>query len=186
MNFKKDGLTFLKSLGGPLLLIITDYKDLIKLILTPQNLVKFMLVGLISFFISVIYKGGQEVRIMDEYIRVEKPYMTYDLKTLDADNQIEGKSRSMFFVGSGYVREELYYQFYVNTPKGIEYIKVSAEDKYPGTYIIETDSIKPKYVRYGEFYADSTKKYYTSKRINRTRDVLYIPKGSIKVGFKIN
>jgi hypothetical protein len=115
---------------------------------------------------------------------VEKPYLKYSLVSLDANEDVNGSYAQSFFVGSGYIGEDLYYHFFYNTSKGIKYEKRRAER----VYIIETDTIVPSYIEYGYFFLekDSLEIGYYPEMRSRSRDVLYIPEGTIKRDYKVN
>lgn len=113
--------------------------------------------------------------------REERVVSSYNLVALDTNEDMQGSYSSMFFVGSGHIGEEMYYHFYYETPKGIKYNKIRAED----CYIIET-SDKPSYKKYGEFIKDTTAFFYDEGCQKDGRKVLYIPKGTIKSNYKVN
>ena len=111
-------------------------------------------------------------------------YKEYEIVALKDNNDINGNS---YFLGSSYIEERLYYHFYYNDKgRGIKYKKIDAEGNYPSVYIIETNEKNPKYIRYGSFYKNKKNAFYTSSMISETRDVLYVPKGSIKRKFQLD
>lgn len=111
----------------------------------------------------------------------ERVVRSYDLVSLDTNEDIEGSYSNFFFIGSGYIGEELYYHFYYKTSKGIKYKKVRAEE----CYIIET-TYKPSYKQYGEFIKDTTAFFYSEGSKRDGRQVLFIPKGTVKSNYKVN
>lgn len=111
----------------------------------------------------------------------ERVIRSYNLVALDTNEDIEGSYSNFFFIGSGYIGEELYYHFYYKTSKGIKYKKVRAEE----CYIIETTD-KPSYKQYGEFIKDTTAFFYSDGVKEDGRQVLFIPKGTIKSNYKVN
>ena len=129
--------------------------------------------GFLSAFIHFIGRGSLETE--------ERVYKSYNLVALDTNEDINGSYNSIFFVGSGHIGEELYYHFYYNTPNGIKYNKVRAEY----CYIIETGE-KPSYKIYGEYYKKVESVFYEPDIVEETREVLYIPKGTIKANYKVN
>lgn len=133
--------------------------------------------SVLSFFIGgiitlVICTAGENILEREERIMY-----SVDLITLDTNEDIRGT----FFVGSGQIGEEMYYHFYYKTLKGIKYKRVLSED----CYIIETDE-KPSYKKYGQFIKDTTAFFYTSGSKGDGRQVLFIPKGTIKSNYKVN
>lgn len=134
--------------------------------------------GLIA--IGIIVMGGQS-RLETK----EVPWRKYELVTLDSRESTEGKFQSFFFVGSGYIGEELYYHFYIDTPDGIKYQKERAEGS---SIFIKECECEPYYLEYNEKYVDSTSIFYQDgfNYSTATKRVLYIPKGTIKRDFKVN
>jgi hypothetical protein len=129
--------------------------------------------GLLAAFICDIGRRDLE--------REERVYQSYNLVALDTNEDINGSYSNMFFVGSGRIGEDLYYHFYYDTPQGIKYKKVMVED----CFIIETGE-KPSYKIYGEYYKKVESVFYEVGIIEETREVLYIPKGTIKSNYKVN
>lgn len=129
--------------------------------------------GLLGGFICLIGRGSLETE--------EKVVKNYELIALDTNEDTHGSYSSVFFVGSGYIGEEMYYHFYYDTPQGIKYKKVRAEN----CYIIESNE-KPSYKIYGEFLKKTKSVFYRPYLEREAREVLYIPKGTIKSNYKIN
>lgn len=135
----------------------------------------------VSFFVVAVLCGvvlaiGRATLETEE--RVGK---SYELVALDTEKETVGSYSSIFFVGSGYIGEEMYYHFFYNTSKGIRYNKIKAES----CYIIETQDT-PKYVEYHKYYKDKESIFYDSYSQGVTRTVLFIPKGTIKNNYKVN
>jgi hypothetical protein len=143
------------------------------------------IVAILSFPASVMFKSIQKTEARKSYETVDMAYEIYNLVSLDGSKDVNGRHTQGFFVGAGFVSEDLYYHFFYETPQGIKYDKRQADDMYPYIYIIERDG-PPQYVRYGKFYSDEREKYYTPEMIKSTRDVLYIPKGTINRNYKVN
>jgi len=137
------------------------------------SLASFIFGGVIFVFYATYVTGSLETE--------ERVKASYDLVSLDANEDINGSFETAFFVGSGYIGEDLYYHFYYETSKGIKYVKKRAESMY----IIETDG-NPRYVIYANYIKDETHDYYRENRSRETRRVLYIPKGTIKRNYKVN
>lgn len=129
--------------------------------------------GLLGGFICFIGRGSLE--------REERIVQNYDLIALDTNEDIHGSYSNFFFVGSGYIGEDMYYHFYYNTIQGIKYEKVLAED----CFIIETND-DPQYKIYGQYYKDKESVFYEPSLIRESRRILYIPKGTIKNNYKVN
>ena len=144
-----------------------------------------VVVMIIGGVIVLGIKLEEKVDALATYETKEVALETNRLVALDTNEDINGSYSTTFFVGRGYIREDLYYHFFHETVNGIKYEKVRAENSYPGTYIIETDE-EPRYVKYGLFYANPEDKYYNPEMIRRTRNVLYIPKGSIITNYRVN
>lgn len=136
---------------------------------------------IVSFFVAVVLCAfvtafGQTTLETEE--RVGK---SYELVALDTEKETVGGYSSIFFVGSGYIGEEMYYHFFYNTSKGIKYDKIKAES----CYIIETQDT-PKYIEYHRYYKDKESIFYDSSSLGVSRTVLFIPKGTIKNNYKVN
>src|SRR5690606_31870528 len=101
---------------------------------------------------------------------------------LDTDKETVGSHSSIFFVGSGYIGEEMYYHFFYETSNGVKYDKIRADGK---VYIVETNDT-PKVVKYYIYFKDKESIFYDSKPRRHTKTVLYIPKGTIKNNYKVN
>lgn len=129
----------------------------------------FIIGGLFSIVIWIFGRDNME--------RVEKPYRTENLITLDTGSELRGS----FFLGSGFVGSSLYYHYYYMTPDGAKYERVSAE----AAFVREYDGA-PKVVKYGWFDKDSTSLFYKPTMKYEGKYILYIPKGTIKTNFKIN
>ena len=133
----------------------------------------FFFGGLLTVFICAVGQKDLE--------REERVQQSYSLVALDTNEDANGSYSNIFFVGSGHIGEDLYYHFYYNTPQGIKYKKVIAED----CFIIETGD-KPSYKIYGKYYKKVESVFYQAGVIEETRKVLYIPKGTIKSNYKVN
>lgn len=107
----------------------------------------------------------------------EKVYQSYDLVTLDTNEDINGS----FFLGCGYIGEDMYYHFYYKTQDGTQYDKIRATR----CYIVETNE-KPSYKIYGEFFKKTESIFYSDDIRFETKKVLYIPKNTIKNNYKVN
>lgn len=111
----------------------------------------------------------------------ERVSQKYDLVALDTNEDMHGSYDNFFFVGSGYIGEDIYYHFYYSTKNGVKYKKVRAEN----CFIIET-SESPRYEVYGKYYKKSGSIFYQTDLVDNTKEVLYIPKGTIKNNYKVN
>lgn len=129
--------------------------------------------GSFSGFIYSVSRGTLQ--------REERVYQSYTLVALDTNEDVSGSYSSAFFVGSGHIGEDLYYHFYYSTSQGIKYKKVKAEH----CYIIETNE-KPSYKIYGDYYKKVKSVFYEPNMINKTKEVLFIPKGAVKSNYKVN
>lgn len=128
---------------------------------------------LLGGFICFIGRGTLE--------REERVTQSYELVALDTNEDIHRSYSNLFFVGSGYIGEDMYYHFYCGTSQGIKYKKVRADY----CYIIESDE-KPSYKIYGQYLKETESVFYDSDLIRETKEVLYIPKGTIKSNYKVN
>lgn len=119
---------------------------------------------------------------MDTY---EAPYSTQKLIALETNRDINGSGSMLFFIGSGYVNQSLYYYFYVETESGIQFHKEKAES----IYVREYDG-QPKFVKYSKFFEPKYKGknpfYDEYARGGTTIQVLYIPKGSILSEYNVD
>lgn len=129
--------------------------------------------GMLSGIILIFGQCGLE--------QEERLTASYNLVALDTKENIQGSYSNLFFVGSGYIGEELYYHFYYETINGIKYEKLAAKN----CYIIETKE-KPSYKKYGMYYKDKESIFYHSNEQSEGKQVLYIPKGTIKTSYKVN
>ena len=79
----------------------------------------------------------------------------------------------------------MYYHFFYDTEHGIRYQKERAAQK--NFYLKEING-KPTYKRYGTFYKKEHKNsiFYEPYVVERTKDVLEIPKGTVKTHYKVN
>lgn len=141
----------------------------------------FFFSGIASFILSGIVFTFFASYKTDNLPTEERAYASYHLVALDANEDLNGSFQQTFFIGSGYIGEDLYYHFYYDTKNGIKYVKRRAES----IYIIETDD-QPKYVKYGSYISDTSSIFYKPGRRYETRDVLYIPSGTIKKNYKVN
>lgn len=134
----------------------------------------FIVSGVLSIFI--LFFGQTQLEIE------ERVGSSYNLVALDTDKETVGSYSSIFFVGSGYIGEEMYYHFFYETSNGVKYDKIRAEGK---VYIVETNDT-PKVVKYYEYYKDKESIFYDSESQRHIKTVLYIPKGTIKNNYKVN
>lgn len=140
-----------------------------------------------NIFISLLGSLFFSGLIFSFYISYKRLYLETEerilyeceLNSLDAKSSVNGKYNGSFLVGSGYIGEQLYYNFYYKTKDGLKYTKYKAQD----IYIKETDSV-PRFVVYADFVIDTTNIYYKSGSLNITKKVLFIPKGTIKQDYK--
>lgn len=139
---------------------------------------------------SVIYGVIQSSYQNNVENLVEKPYKTYELLSLNDNKNIDGSLSMMFFVGSGYIGENLYYYFYIkNSETGlIELKKERADREYNNDIYIKEikKGEKPKYIKYGYFIKDNESIWYDPYLVRKTKSILYIPKGSILNEFKLD
>lgn len=139
----------------------------------------------VSLFFSIIFGaifGGFINFIGRMTLETEnKIHKSYELVALDTNEDINGSYSNFFFVGSGYIGEDIYYHFYYKTSNGIKYDKIRAEN----CYIVEMDDT-PSYKVHGEYYKDTSSVFYDKDLIRETKKVLYIPKGTIKSNYKVN
>lgn len=144
---------------------------------TIISTIRNLLISLLFSFIltGIIWGIGYSNLDIEEKITSQ-----YDLVSLDTNEDVNG-NLTIFFVGSGYISEDLYYHFFYNTSRGIKYEKIRAEQ----CYIIETND-KPKFVKYGMYPSDPTDFFYDEDEVRSGRKVLYIPKGTIKTNYKVN
>lgn len=141
------------------------------------SIIVLLLSGITSgFFLAMTFSIG--IAVMDKEERVDS---SYELVSLETNEDIHGSYSNLFFVGSGYIGEDLYYHFFYKTSKGTKYKKIKAEN----CYIIETDSI-PSYTKYALFLKDTDSFFYEVSKPQESRQVLYIPKGTIKANYKVN
>lgn len=141
----------------------------------------FLICAITSVFISgLVFTVYSNVKISNME-KEEKIVYNYNLTSLNSSQDINGSYSNMFFVGSGYINETLYYHFFYETKKGIIYTKQRAND----VYIIETEE-DPKFVIYGMYLSDTSNVFYNNKLLHKSRKVLYIPKGTIKRNYKVN
>jgi hypothetical protein len=118
--------------------------------------------------------------------KVERVIQEYSLVSLNGTNDLNGEFNQTFFAGHGYIGENLYYHFFYETENGIKYQKQRADFSYPNIYIKETDST-PRFLVYGEYYQFPEKSdYLDTLLIRKTRQVLEIPKGTLKTNYHIN
>jgi len=135
----------------------------------------------ISVLILMFYGISQRSNIPLE----EKVVVSYNLTSLDANEDINGEFSQSFFVGSGYIGEDLYYHIFYEKIKGGEIMQVYDKIRAESIDISETDG-NPRYTIYGNYMTDTTNYYYSPNIQETTRSVLYIPKGTIKKNFKVN
>ena len=88
-------------------------------------IVAFVFMGIVFAF----YGSFQRDKLETE----ERAYATYDLVALDANEDLNGSYQHAFFVGSGYIGEDLYYHFYYETSKGIKYKLIILKEYTDGT-----------------------------------------------------
>jgi hypothetical protein len=116
----------------------------------------------------------------------EAAYHRSDLKALKDNRDLHGAAGMVFFVGSGYIDTDLYYYFHHRSETGNwVFKKVWAEKSYPRIEIEECDC-SPEYVRYATFYKNKDKWYTDGYSIDKTRDVLRVPKGTILSNFNVD
>ena len=115
----------------------------------------------------------------------EMVYESHELVSLDSHENINGNFSNLFFVGSGHIGEDLYYHFFYDTSNGVRYQKEYAESS--NFYLKETNG-KPYYKKYALFWDNKHKNshFYNRYSIRYTKEVLEIPKGSIKRHYKVN
>lgn len=158
-----------------------------------ENKIKtFIIITSVSMLIGIIPAGITSAIIRHSIPSEEKPYSINELKALKDNKNLHGSFQMVFFVGGGYINESYYYCFYHKTNNGIRFKKVHAETDYPPIYLIERNGKTPQYVRYGKFDKKEYKDhwfyglFYTEYLLEKTRDVLYIPEGSILTDYKLD
>lgn len=133
-------------------------------------------VGIVSMFIVGI--GFMTIRAdyFDD-VHYEKEVHTYYIQSLGNDKYTEGD----FFLGSGNINDIDYYYFYVNTVKGMQRRKVEMNR----TFLIETDTRRPEYVKIFDCYDDEHLFWKTFDDGVEDYKILYVPKGTIIRDFKV-
>lgn len=123
--------------------------------------------------------------VQDKFETYETVYVERELRALDTNEDINGRQGMFFFVGSGYINEDLYYHFFYDTENGIRYQKERASQK--DFYLKEING-KPTFKRYGAFYDRKHENniFYKETLVHRTKDVLEIPKGTVKTRYTVN
>jgi len=141
--------------------------------------------GVLTAMASGIVFLASKNHVQKNFETYETVYLTRELRSLDANEDINGRMGMAFFVGSGYINEDLYYHFFYDTEHGIRYQKERAAQK--NFYLKEING-KPTYKRYGTFYKKEHKNsiFYEPYVVERTKDVLEIPKGTVKTHYKVN
>lgn len=134
--------------------------------------------AIVSSVLSVLIIAFGKAQLETE----ERVRSSYNLVALDTDKETVGSHSSIFFVGSGYIGEEMYYHFFYETSNGVKYDKIRANGK---VYIVETNDT-PKVVKYYKYYKDKESIFYDSEPRGHIKTVLYIPKGTIKNNYKVN
>lgn len=150
-----------------------------------EKLLEWIPCGIASSIIGFIFGTFFTVTIdffgKDSLPVYEKISKSYDLVSLDTTKDINGNYQSAFFVGSGFIGEEMYYHFYYKTRSGIKYEKLRAQE----CFIVETND-KPTFKKFGRYYKNNGSIFYDPFEIQETKKVLYIPKGTIKNNYKVN
>ncbi|MFW6219746.1 MAG: hypothetical protein ACOC33_02815 [bacterium] len=186
-------ITFGVSLFILLILIYSTYKDDFESIWhrLSNYFGYFISIAFVAFVVVTIIFGLIRSRYESNFKNIkEVPYKEYELVSLNDNRDIHGGAGMIFFVGSGYINQELYYYFYVKDIKTglIEFKKEYAENNYyDKIYIKEIDgNEKPRFVKYGYFLKDKESIFYDPYLIENSKSILYVPKGSVLKNFNLD
>lgn len=107
------------------------------------------------------------------------PVETTNISALNDSASTYGR----FFLGSGYVNEELQYYFIKETEKG----KIAGSIDADNAYIIESNTETPRIERWEERIADDIWLWFTiSKELGVSEYRIYIPENSVTTDFNID
>lgn len=135
---------------------------------------------LIICFLGVCFMSYNKKTMMMKMEKIEKSYQTYNLI------RVVDKQRNTTYISVGYTEEILFYNFLYTDNDTIKHMHVKVDDINPKIVIIETNTTEPKYVKYGLFYRNKEDKYYTPRMIRGTKNILFVPEGTVNRKKKIN
>lgn len=145
-------------------------------IFVDETNIKFIIFAYIFLFISVsstifLFIGDDKME-SSSWQYGEEPYSTEHIVALSDNNMISGK----FYIRSGYIDENLYYQYLVKLNSGgFVANKVKASNT---TLFYDTDNYRV------EWYTRTKKWLYFEKKENYVK--IYIPEDSISSDFSVD
>jgi len=139
------------------------YLDIVEIILFS------FLNALLSAFIGFCFAC-----VLPSYYVVEKSI--FDLESIQDGSKMQGQ----FFLGSGYINEQMHYSFYLNEEKGYKLYSISSNDAH-----IRYTNNKPKLEMLEEKKSNAFINNFSLCEL-KTNYIIYVPKGSILQNYDLD